>query len=448
MSLNDTITACATPIGYSGIAVIRLSGAQALAIAKKVFRPQSGMVDFKPNCVYFGDFFDSEKNCVVDKILLTTFFAPHSYTGEDVVEFSCHGNPLIVERIITALLNQGARLAQKGEFTKRALLNGKIDLIQAEAVLDTVYASCEQARRVALAQYEGKLSDWVYSLRAKIVDLLLLIEASLDFPEEEETEIEELKIHQTLQALIDDLDWILKGAQTGVKIKEGYRVLIMGRTNVGKSTLFNRLVGFERAIVHSEPGTTRDYIEEDIELAGLFIRLFDTAGVFSGAKGVDQKAVEKTQGLLNQADLILLMFDGSEPVNEEDIELYDLTKEHRKLQILNKIDLNFRIGQDGLLSDSIKISAKTGENIGLLIDGIKQALLPKNVEDQLLVTRTRHIEILKSVRGFLKNALNGQTLETVAFELHTALNRLGELTGQVMRKEILDRIFEEFCIGK
>ncbi len=448
MSPNDTIAACATPVGYSSIAVVRLSGGGVFEIVKKIFRPQPGVVDFKANRVYFGDFYDPEKKCIIDKILLTTFFAPHSYTGEDVVEFSCHGNPLIVERILGVLVSQGARIARRGEFTKRALLNGKIDLIQAEAVLDTVYAPCEQARRIALAQYEGKLSEWVYNLRARIVDLLFLIEASLDFSEEEDTSLDELKTQKILQELVDDLEEILKGAETGIKIKEGYQILIMGRTNVGKSTLFNRLVGFERAIVHPEPGTTRDYIEEDIEFAGIFVRLYDTAGFFSKAKGVDFKAVQKTHSLIEQADLILLMFDGSEPLNEEDINLYNLTKNRRKLQVVNKIDLNFRIGQNGLLSDSIKISAKSGENIDLLIANIKRMLLPKNVEQQVLITRMRHIEILKSVRGFLKNALNAQTLETVAFELYTALNRLGELTGQVMRKEILDRIFEEFCIGK
>lgn len=448
MSLNDTIVACATPAGYSSIGVIRISGDQTLSLVKKIFVSRQKIQDFETNHAYYGNIIDPDNNDVIDKIIATFYLTPHSYTGEDVVELSCHGNPLIIDRITKILTGMGARIAQRGEFTKRALLNGKIDLLQAEAVLDTVNAPCNEARKLAITQYEGKLSDKIYELRSKIVDLLSFVEANIDFPEEEDIQNSDIGIEGGLKSIIEEIDELLKGAEIGVKIKEGYKVLITGRTNVGKSTLFNKLVGYDRAIIHEEPGTTRDYIEDRIEVSGLYLCLFDTAGIFNTAAGPDKIAQDRTISLVEQADLILLMFDGSEPMNEEDLYLYNLTKDKDKILIVNKIDINMLLNESEILCDSIKISAKTGKNIDLLIQNIKSKLLPKFDHKQILLTRQRHIGALKNAKEYFIRAQKAYSPETIAFELHAALDVIGELTGKVMRKEILDRIFEEFCIGK
>lgn len=447
MNPNDTIVACITPPGYSSVAVIRLSGVHAIPLLEKIFRPTLSGV-YSSHHVYHGHVLDPDTNDKIDTALAVSFKAPNSYTGEDVVELSCHGNPLIIDRIIRIMLKLGARTARRGEFTRRALTNGKIDLIQAEAVLDTVNAPCDQARRLAIQQYEGKLSERIYDIRSMIVDSLFLVEAEIDFPEEEDIKYEPSSIKKNLDSIIWEIDVLLKGASVGVKIKSGYSILIIGRANVGKSTLFNRLVGCERAIVHEKPGTTRDFIEEDVQFGNILAHLCDTAGIISKAVGPDEIAQQRTKALISDADLILMIFDGSEPMNEEDIYLYDLVKHKAKLLIVNKIDLNVRLSNESILSDSIKISAMTGRNIDLLQDAVSSTLLPKNTADDLLITRHRHIDALDRARKYLVDAKNAPSIETMAYEMHCALNEIGELTGQTLRKEILDRIFEEFCIGK
>jgi len=448
MNPNDTIVACATPAGYSSIAVIRVSGQQAIPLLQEIFRTPESSSRFQAQHAYYGSVIDPRTRETIDTALVTAFHKPNSYTGEDVVEISCHGNPLIIDRIIRMLVDLGARAAQRGEFTKRALLNGKIDLLQAEAVLDTVYATCEQARKSALLQYEGKLSEMIYEIRSKIVDILFLVEAEIDFPDEEDVLYDRDAFSEKLEAIITEVNGLLKGASTGLKLREGYRILILGRTNVGKSTLFNRLLGHDRAIVHEQPGTTRDFLEESAQIGDIYVRLFDSAGILGKATGADEIAQQRTKSLIEGVDLILLMFDGSESMNEEDVLLYDSVKYRSKLLLVNKIDLNLKLANEHVLSDSIKISAKTGENIDSLLERVKCTLLPNELTDQVFITRHRHIDALNAARAYLINAKNAPTIETVAYELHSALNEIGELTGRVLRKEIIDRIFEEFCIGK
>ncbi len=448
MNPNDTIVACTTPPGYSSIAVVRLSGDQAISLLHRIFRPVEPRTDFEPQRVYYGSIIDAKNDETIDTALAVIFRGPNSYTGEDVVELSCHGNPLIVDRLIRMFIGLGARVAQRGEFTKRALINGKIDLLQAEAVLDTVLAPCEQARKVAMLQYEGRLSEKIYEIRARVVDLLFLVEADIDFPEEEDIYYDRSSSALMLERMVSEIDHLLKGASVGVKIKGGYSVLIMGRANVGKSTLFNRLVGHDRAIVHEQAGTTRDWLQEKVQIADLYVTLFDTAGIFSKASGPDEIAQQRTKSLIADADLVLLLFDGSEALNEEDVFLYDLVKRKHRLLVINKIDLNDKLSNMEMFADSKKISAKTGTNVEVLKQGIKDSLLPEDYRDDVLVTRHRHIDALTRARKCLVDAKNAPTTETVAYELHCSLDAIGELTGQVLRKDILDRIFEEFCIGK
>jgi tRNA modification GTPase len=458
MSARDTIVACATPTGYSGLAVVRLSGPAAVSIAASFFISADTSRPAASSHAYYGRIIDPRdpEKSVIDWSVATFFLAPHSYTGEDAVEISCHGNPLIVDRIISIAVSRGARPAEPGEFTRRALLNGRLDLIQAEAVLDMVRAPCDEARRLAIAQYEGALSQVAREWRSAITDMLVTVEAHIDFPDEEDAVYDQKQVNFQVQKLLAEIDVLLASAGTGVKIKEGYRVAIAGRVNVGKSTLFNRLLGYERAIVHETPGTTRDYIEEGIQIRGLFLRLTDTAGVADAAEmtEVDRLGIDRTRQILDQADLVLMVFDGSEPLNEHDIQLYNMVKDRPKVLVINKTDLNIKLREGDMLSDSIKLSAKTGDNLERLRDEIRRCLSPDRdggpaLRRDLMLTRHRHIHALKEVRKCLLGVIENSSPDTVAFELHSALELIGELTGRrIMREEILDKIFEEFCIGK
>ncbi len=446
--MNDTIVACATPVGYSSIAVIRISGDNAINFLKKIFVCNQEISIFQSGHIYYGKIVDPHVNETIDYVLTSIFFAPNSYTGENVVEISCHGNPLIVDRIINTLINLGARLALPGEFTKRAFLNNKIDLIQAEAVLDTIYATCDVIRKAAIYQLEGKLSDFFMAIKEKIIGLLTVVEASIDFSDEEETEIDISAIKNEIDKILNQIEILLKNAEQGVKIKQGYSVVIAGRPNVGKSTLFNKLLGFERAIVHETPGTTRDFIEEKLEIEGILLRLIDTAGIFNYANGVDGIASKRSEEILKNADLILLVFDGSEAMNEQDTFLFNLTKDLKSIFIINKIDLNLKLKESEILSDAIKISAKNGENIDLLKKVIREHLFSDAIKEDSLIFRQRQIESLKNLYHTLNNIRENHTPETIAFELHSALEIIGELTGRVLREDIINKIFEEFCIGK
>ncbi len=446
--MDDTIVACATPAGYSSIAVIRLSGVKAVELLKRIFVSAQNISVFQSGHAYFGKVIDPSNQDTIDYVLVSVFFAPNSYTGEDVVEISCHGNPLIVENIMNILLSFGIRIAQPGEFTKRAFLNNKMDLIQVEAVLDTIYAQCDTTRRLAIYQLEGKLSAFLNELKESLVSLLTGIDAEIDFPEEEETKYDKHQFDSEIGRMLAQINVLLKGAEQGIRLKQGYRVVIAGRPNVGKSTLFNRLLGYGRAIVHEEPGTTRDYIEEPIEIEGILVRLIDTAGVFLNGCGPDDIASQRSEELFRTADLILMVFDGAEPMNEQDTYLYNLMKDLNKIYVINKIDLNIALKTSEILGDAIKISARNGENIEALKKAIKGNLFPRRCEENLLITRNRHIEALKDIEKCLTNAQTNQQLETIAFELHHALDVIGVLTGKVVREDILKRIFEEFCIGK
>jgi len=446
--VNDTIVACATPVGYSSIAVIRVSGEHALELVKKIFVSNQDISVFLSGHIYYGRVIEPAKQEVIDYVLISVFFAPNSYTGENVVEISCHGNPLIVDRIIKILINLGARLAQPGEFTKRAFLNNKIDLMQAEAVLDTIYAQCDVIRRAAIYQLEGRLSNFLMEMKEKIVGLLTKIEASIDFPDEEDAVIDLNEIKSEIDKIQNQIEVLLKNAEQGIKVKQGYSVVIAGKPNVGKSTLFNRLLGYDRAIVYETPGTTRDFIEEKLEIEGILIKLIDTAGIFHNVTGPDGIASKRSEEILKNADLILLVFDGSEAMNEQDTLLFDLTKDLNKIFIINKIDLNLKLKESEILPDAIKISAKNGENIDLLKKVIKERLFSNSIKEDTLVLRQRQIDGIRNLYQSLNNIKENYNPETIAFELHSALDIISELVGRVLREDIVNKIFEEFCIGK
>ena len=448
-TIPDVIIAPATPTGHSGLAVIRISGNGAAALVASVFRPRGLADGWEPNRSYLGWLHDPATGEALAEIRMTFFRGPHSYTGEDLIEITSHGNPYLVERIITLFLECGARLAQPGEFTRRALISGKLDLLQAEAVADTIYAVGDEARRMAVSQYEGNLSAVIRDLQNGIADVTARVEAIIDFPEEEDTILDQEQCSQQLRELHARMTDLLKGADVGHKIRAGYQVLILGRANVGKSTLFNRLLGYDRALVHETPGTTRDHIEETIRCGGLCLHLTDTAGLLQAAGGADRMAAERTKQMTPVADLLVLVFDGSEPLSEADIKLSEMTVGGNRIFVVNKIDLNQRLGQSDLLADAVKVSAKTGEHIDLLTAAIIKRLTPSRPKGQPLLNRIRHVQSVQAALGNMDRAMDAiQQTELLAFELHEAMDHLGEVTGQILRQEILERIFSEFCIGK
>lgn len=443
MNQDDTIVACATPAGHSSIAVIRISGGAAVAIARAIFQPNKPSSFLAPNRTSYGRIIDPQTGATLDWAVVAFFAAPHSYTGEDVIEISCHGSPLVVDRIQRAANLLGARPAQAGEFTQRAVLNGRLDLLQAEAVLDTIYAPCERARAVAVFQYEGGLSRLIDNAAAQIVRALARVEMAIDFSEDDAGDGP-----VALEPAIRALDELLATAETGRRLREGFRVVIAGRANVGKSTLFNALLGYDRAIVHVQPGTTRDYLEEPLTLGGTLVRLCDTAGMVPGAMGPDKMAVERSQALIDRCDLVLLVFDGSAPMSEGDIQLYNLVRDRPHFFVVNKTDLNPGLRERDFLPDAVKVSARTGDNIVAVRERIASFLDRRDDGGAIYVMRPRHIQGLRDARAALQRAAGESAAELIAYELNEALDALGELTGRVLRRDVLDAIFSEFCVGK
>lgn len=446
---SDLIVAPATANNYAGLAIIRLSGKGSLTLLARIFVSSPTVVDWKPNRSYLGWLQDPRSDQRLDEVRVLYFPAPHSYTGEDLIEITTHGNPYLIQRIIELFLNLGARLAGPGEFTRRALLNRKLDLLQAEAVFDMIQAVGDESHQLAVSQYEGRLSSAIRSLQEELTSIVAQVESAIDFPEEDDIPRDRENWANRLRIVNQQLTTLLARARTGIKIRTGYRVLILGRANVGKSTLFNQLVGYDRALVHETPGTTRDHLDETIQCGGLCIHLYDTAGILPAATGVDKIAADRTFRLVEDADLLLLLFDGSEPLNEHDLRLIEATARRPRLFIVNKIDINPRITGADFLSDAIKISAKTGLRVDILKAQIAQYLKPSVARDQPLLNRLRHEECARAAQANVTRALSClDQYELAAYELHEAIDHLGEITGRVLRQDILNQIFSEFCIGK
>lgn len=446
---SDLIVAPATANGYAGLAIIRLSGSGCLTVLSRVFVSSSTVTEWKPNWSYLGWLQDPGSGQRLDEVRVLYFQAPHSYTGEDLIEITTHGNPYLVQRITGLFLNLGGRLARPGEFTRRALLNHKLDLLQAEAVSDMIQAVGDESHQLAVSQYEGRLSATIRSIQEELTGIVTRVETAIDFPEEDDIPQDQEDWADRLRQVNQQLTILLASARTGIKIRTGYRVLLLGRANVGKSTLFNQLVGYDRALVHETPGTTRDHLDETIQCGGLCIHLYDTAGILPAATGADKIAADRTLRLVEDADLLLLLFDGSEPLNEHDLRLVEVTARRPRLFVVNKIDINPRFAGAGFLSDAVKISAKTGLQVDVLKTQIAHTLKPSVTREQPLLNRLRHEESARAAQANVTRALSClDQYELAAYELHEAIDHLGEITGRVLRQDILNRIFNEFCVGK
>ncbi len=465
---NSTIAAIATPPGAGGIGIIRISGPEALKILGRIFLPHNGCVSsgeagpdpWESHRLYYGKITDPSGGAAVDEALVAYMRAPHSYTREDVVEIQVHGGPVGLREILGLVLRNGVRLAEPGEFTRRAFLNGRIDLSQAEAVIDLIQSRTTAGRKVATAQLGGAMRRAVEQLRTALRDILVEIEAGIDFPEEMN---EDQGAEQLASRLRDEVRTPIEGMlvrfEHGRIIREGYRLGVIGRPNVGKSSLMNRLLDEERVIVTEIPGTTRDAVEEQIDLYGIPVIITDTAGLQETCDPVEKIGMQKTREVIAKADGILFMVDGSQPLTDEDKIIFGESPLEKTLLVLNKIDKRAGLGDCPIPESwkrvpAVEISALYNQHLDTLKRAVAK-MASGGVADEIehgLIPRLRHQTAMKKTIETLRNAEGGLSrsapMELVAIELKEGLSFLGDILGIEIREDLLDNIFSRFCVGK
>ena len=452
----DTIAAIATPPGEGAIAVIRISGGSAIAAAERVFRGSAPLTDARSHTVHYGRIVDAQGESV-DDVLATIFRSPHSYTGEDVVEISCHGGLFVTGEVLGAILASGVRQAEPGEFTRRAFLNGKMDLSQAEAVGALIAASSRRAHRASLEQLHGRLAESVGEIRNELVRLCALLELDLDFSEEGLTVAPAHEIARKIIECRTRLEGMAETFESGRLYRDGVSVVIVGEPNVGKSSLFNALLRDNRAIVTAVPGTTRDFLEESLMIKGVLFKVTDTAGIRESSDPIEAEGIRRSVRAMEHADILLLVREALTPTGKS-IELEALQKHQRVLTVWNKIDLKGVTretkGARGTAEKEIWISAKTGDGVHELSELLVSLIGTEKSEvgGGVQVTTRRHWNSLKkainNMNAGLMSLQSGRTNEFVAFDVREAVGSLSEITGAVTSEEILNAIFASFCIGK
>jgi tRNA modification GTPase len=457
---EETIAAISTPFGESGIGIVRLSGPLAEPIARNLFKPKREPGDFIPHHFHYGEIADPQTGHPIDEVLVVLMKAPKTYTREDIVEIHCHGGYLILQKVLELALDQGARMAQPGEFTRRAFLNGRMDLTQAEAVIDLIKAKTMASLDIANQQLKGLLYREMISLRERLVDRLALIEAHIDFPEEEIEPVSLGDLQKDLRGIVQRMEEWISSYEEGRFFREGVSCAIIGKANVGKSSLLNVLLKEERAIVTPVPGTTRDVIEEILNIHGVPVRLMDTAGLRRAVDTVEEEGVKRAKERVADSDLVLLVLDGSQRLDEDDQEIFEKIEKKKKVVVVNKKDLPLKIPLEGLRSlftdvPIVHISALENEGIENLKAAIYDTLIHRDVRtspDHLVVANIRHKRALTGAKDNLSNAIKGleegTSFEFIAFEIRSSLEALGEMVGETTTEEVLDRIFNQFCIGK
>ena len=455
----DTICAISTAIGEGGIAIIRVSGDKALDIVSKIFKAKNGkdIRDMKTYTMRYGHIFDINNEDLIDEVIISYMKGPRSFTAEDTVEINCHGGVTSTNKVLETVIKAGARLAEPGEFTKRAFLNGRIDLSQAEAVMDLISAKTELAMKSALMQTSGSLSQRINKLNEYLLNVLALIEYAVDFTEDDE-EIDPsipIRVRESLQEAKNDIEKLLRSADEGKIIRDGLSLAIVGKPNVGKSSLLNVLLKEKRAIVTDIAGTTRDVIEEYINLDGIPVKIIDTAGIRETEDIVEKIGVERSKEKINEADLVLLVLDSSRELEKEDKEIIEAIKDKKSILILNKIDLENKIDLSILDSFEYKIKISAKEDIG--IDGLKNEI--KNMffngkidSESLIISNSRHKQALIRAEENCNEALirvkNNEFLDLISIYVTAALKALGEITGSELEEDLVNKIFKEFCCGK
>lgn len=463
MFTDDTIAAISTPLGEGGIGIVRLSGKDSILIAERIFTSPKNktLKDAKSYRVIYGFIKDPITGKEIDEVLVTVMRAPHSYTREDVVEINCHGGMVTLRKTLELVLKQGARLADPGEFTKRAFLNGRIDLIQAEAVLDLIRSKTDESRRVAIEQLQGGLSEKVTVLRDRLTELCAHVEAYIDFPEDEIETASKQEMLGSMKEIERELQKLLTTYDEARFFREGLSTAIVGRPNVGKSSLLNALLQKDRAIVTEIPGTTRDVIEEYLNINGLPLRIMDTAGIRAVRDIAEKEGVRRSLQSIENADLVIPIFDSSEPLLDEDFEVIGKIKGKNVIVVMNKCDLPAVVDKVELNSflapnntNIISISATRGDGLEELKEMIFNTCLKdwKEERERVVVTNLRHKISIENAKVSLERAITvlieNQPLEIFAFELRDSLDRLGEIVGAVTTEDILNKIFNDFCIGK
>lgn len=457
----DTIAAISTPPGEGGIGIVRISGDEAIEIADKLYSMgKKSLADQDTHTIHYGKVVNPKTGDIVDEVMVSVMRAPKTYTREDVVEINSHGGILVVNKVLQVVLNNGARLAEPGEFTKRAFLNGRIDLSQAEAVMDMIRAKTDRAMHVAVDQLDGQMARLIRDLRQKILDTLAQVEVNIDYPEYDDVE------EMTSQLLEDkarevkaDIQKLLETAQQGKILREGLATAIIGRPNVGKSSLLNKLLRQDKAIVTDVAGTTRDVIEEYVNVKGVPLKLIDTAGIRETDDEVEKIGVDRSRQAIQQADLILLVFNQSEKLTAEDEALIEATEGQNRIILLNKTDLDQQLNVDKLsqliANDPIvSTSMMTQAGMDELQDKIAELFFSGQTgeRDATYVSNTRHIALLEEAEDALSEVLNGIALDMpvdlVQIDMRRAWDLLGEITGDSVQDELITKLFSQFCLGK
>ena len=454
--LFDTIAAISTPRGEGGIGIIRISGDKSFEILERIFNTKNPNRDLGFYKFNYGFIHDNGK--IVDEVMAVRMKAPKTYTCEDVVEINCHGGHLISEKVLELVLKNGARHAEQGEFTKRAFMNGRIDLSQAEAVMDIIHGKTEKSISLSLEQLRGDLRDKIASFKKALLDVTAHVNVVLDYPEEGIDDPLPSNLRENLENVYAEADRLISSYDKGKKIKEGIKTVIAGKPNVGKSTLLNSLLKEERAIVTHIPGTTRDVIEEIINIKGIPLVLKDTAGIRKTEDIVENIGVEKSKKFIENADLVLLVLDASRELESEDREVIEEIQNHNKktIVLLNKIDLERKIELEEFnLENILEISAK--DNIGIedMEERIYSYIVEENVEDsseKLIITNIRHKTALEKTKDAIRNIFEtidaGMPMDLISVDLKEALDSLSEITGEISSEDILDHVFGNFCVGK
>lgn len=455
----DTICGIATPLGEGGISIIRVSGSDSLKIINKIFKGKnaSDILDMKSYTMRYGHICDINSKFEIDEVIISYMKGPRSFTAEDVVEVNCHGGVVSTGRVLEEIIKAGARIAEPGEFTKRAFLNGRIDLSQAEAVMDIIRAKTDLSMKSAVMQSNGALSKEIGKLREYMLNTLALIEYSVDFTEDDEEPDETIpiRVQEQLTIAIKDINKLLEGANEGRIIRDGLKLAIIGKPNVGKSSLLNCLLKEKRAIVTDIPGTTRDIIEEFISLEGIPVKITDTAGIRETEDEVEKIGVERSREKIDEADLIVLMLDSSCPLESEDREIIDKVKDKKYVVLMNKNDLEKKISDEDIkdLKNVIYISAKTGFGIDELKEKVKELFFNGEVDSEsMIISNNRHKQALyralENCQEALDRVKSNEYLDLISIYVTSALKALGEITGSELEEDLINKIFSEFCVGK
>ncbi|WP_127134818.1 tRNA uridine-5-carboxymethylaminomethyl(34) synthesis GTPase MnmE [Veillonella caviae] len=461
MYIDDTIAAIATPPGIGGVGIIRVSGKDSFAIVNTLFK-SAGTVPLgeRPNrTIQYGTIVDSGSNKTIDEVLLLLMHGPHSYTAEDVVEIQCHGGIVPVRQILKLLVNQGVRMAEAGEFTKRAFMNGRIDLTQAEAIIDIIEAKTEDSLSLAVAQLDGTVSKFVSDVREQLIAMIAHLEVTIDYPEEDIENVTSQEVREQLEPILTHMDELLATANTGRLIRDGIMTVIVGRPNAGKSSLMNALLRENRAIVTDIPGTTRDSIEEFMTIEGISLRLIDTAGIRDTDDTVEALGVERARQYIDKADIVLCVIDASTPLTDEERHILVSVSGLNTIVLLNKSDMGLAVSSESIASMGTftaieTISAKDGEGTAVLSKWVKELVYGGQVKqtNDAMISNVRHISLMEQAKGQIEQAITSidasMPVDFIATDLRSAWELLGDITGDSIRESMVDELFSRFCLGK